>query len=223
MEAPIALFDMDGTLFDYEGQLTKDMKKLMAPGETEYEDIFDETKPYLKERMRLIKSQPGWWRDLPKLDLGWEVMSWALNTGYDTEILTKGPHSNRMAWAEKAECIDFHFCSEVTVNIVGKNKNHYYGRLLCDDFPDYMLGWLKYRPRGLGIMIANSKNAGFSHPNVIRYNGRNFSEVLDAMAAAFDRQPGEHWRDYLCKTSQTHRSQSSPETSLGGNTTPPSL
>src|SRR4051812_15556035 len=109
MEAPIALFDMDGTLFDYEGQLIEDMKKLMAPGETEYEDIFDETEPHLKQRMKLIKSQPGWWRKLPKLDLGWDVLHLAINVGFDCEILTKGPHGNRAAWAEKAECIDIHF------------------------------------------------------------------------------------------------------------------
>jgi 5'-nucleotidase len=197
----VALFDMDETLFAYTRQLRQDMLKLNAPGEPQYtvKELFDESKPWLKARMDMIKSQPGWWRSLPKLERGWTIYHLAKNIGYEVEILTKGPHSKRLAWMEKAECIDMHFGDSVTINIVGKGKGRYYGRMLVDDYPEYMNQWLQWRPRGLGIMIANEENEGYSHPNVIRFDDEDdtLEKIYDAMQAAFIREPGQHWKDRL--------------------------
>lgn len=194
---PVGLFDMDGTLCDYIGQLRVDMEALMAPGEGPYDNLYDETKPWLKVRMDLIKRQPGWWRSLPRLQLGWDVFDRALGLGFEIEILTKGPRSKSHAWAEKVEWIDRHFGPEMTINIVGKDKGHYYGRFLCDDYPPYVEGWLKHRPRGLGILIDNPSNRDFTHPNMIRYDGENLYEVSQHLEAVLKRKSGEHWRDYL--------------------------
>jgi hypothetical protein len=194
---PVGLFDMDGTLFEYVETLRKDMRALMSPGEQEPEDLFDENKPYLKARMDLIKSVPGWWLRLPPLRLGWNVWHLAQRLGFENQILTKGPRSKPLAWAEKAECIHHWFGSDITINIVGKDKDAYYGRFLCDDYIPYIEGWLAHRPRGLGIMVAAKHNEGYSNPNVIRFHGHNLDEVERALTAVYKRGPKEHWRDYL--------------------------
>lgn len=209
---PIALFDMDGTLCDYQGQLRRDMIALMSSEEKEYYNLFDDEKPWLKARMDLIKSKPGWWRKLPRLQLGWDIFSVTQALGFEIEILTKGPRGNRRAWKEKCEWIDDHFGAaesnddiywcrkadhEISVNIVGKDKSRYYGHILCDDFPPYILGWLEHRPRGLGIMISNEHNIKCEHPNLIHYNGTNLEVVIQHLKAVMARKPGERWQQYL--------------------------
>jgi 5'-nucleotidase len=187
----IGLFDMDGTLFDYDGQLRKDLETLMSPNETMPDNIFDESIPWIKARMHLIKSQPGWWRELPKFQLGWDVYEIAVELGFCIDILTKGPRSKPQAWAEKVECIMRHFGDEVVPNIVGKTKKRYYGSFLCDDYPPYVEDWLKHRPRGLAIMPAHDYNKNFTHKNVIRYDGTNLNQVREALLIVSTRQAGE--------------------------------
>jgi 5'-nucleotidase len=191
MMANIGLFDMDGTLFDYEGQLRKDLRLLMSPGEEEPETLWDESKPWIKQRMAVIKRQPGWWRNLPKFQLGWDILEVAKRIGFDLKILTKGPASNPIAWAEKVECISHHFDGSMNIDIVGQSKSGQYGRFLCDDYPDYMKGWLTYRPRGLGVLIANKDNEGFDHPNVIRYDGTNLLAIEHVLIDVYEREPGQ--------------------------------
>jgi hypothetical protein len=197
MEKRIGLFDMDGTLFDYESQLRQDLRKLMAPGEVEPESIFDESLPHVRHRLDLIKSQPGWWRGLPRFPLGWDVHKIATEMGFDIHILTKGPRRKPMAWMEKVQCVQDHFGLSVNIDIVGKDKSARYGHFLVDDWPSYVEEWLKHRPRGLVIMPAHPYNRDFSHPNVIRYDGTNLPEVRSALEAVQRRKPTEHWREAL--------------------------
>lgn len=201
----IALFDMDGTLFDYETTLRKDLLRLASPTERVYFedpncDLWDESKEWLKARIDLIKNQPGWWRDLPILTGGLVLWEEAKGIGFLCKILTKGPRSRSHAWAEKVECIDHHLGQEAEIDIVGgycRPKAGTYGRVLVDDYPQYMEGWLENRPRGLGIMPVHKYNESFSHENVIKYDGYNIEEVATAMNAAFNRPSNQHWRDYL--------------------------
>ncbi len=198
MDDLIGLFDMDGTLFDYEGALRRDLKLLMAPGEEEPEDLFDESKPYLKARMKLIKGTPGWWRNLPTFELGWDIYRLSEAMGFLNHILTKGPKSHPQAWMEKVQCIADHFGSEANIDIMGKDKSARYGRFLCDDYPEYILGWLKYRPRGLVIMPAHDYNKDFTHPNVIRYESVvDLEKVSKVLAAVRRRKSGQHWQECM--------------------------
>lgn len=192
------LFDMDGTLFDYEGQLRRDLLPLMSPGEEMPEDLWDESIPHIKARMSLIKSVPGWWRKLPKFQLGWDVFNLAKQIGFENHILTKGPKLNAMAWAEKVQCIADHFGPEINIDVVGKDKSGRYGRFLCDDYPDYIHGWLSHRPRGLVIMPSQPCNINEKpHPSIIRYDGTNLEEVKRALWAVYLRKDGEPWQNYL--------------------------
>jgi hypothetical protein len=70
-------------------------------------------------------------------------------------------------------------------------KGRVYGRVLYDDYPDYMLKWLKNRPRGLGIMPVTQANKNFTHPQVVRYDGTNHKVVERALQAVFNRKPME--------------------------------
>ena len=58
----IALVDMDGTIADYDGQLTKDLQLLASPGEVVYLpwDELNEYTPHLRARINLIKSHGSW-------------------------------------------------------------------------------------------------------------------------------------------------------------------
>lgn len=199
MDRPIALFDMDGTLFDYDGKLREDLLLIAGPGENLPEDLFD-LPDYLDRRVELIKRQPGWWRNLPILDTGLKVLRAAQEIGFSCQILTKGPRHNPIAWAEKIECIEQRF-PDLDCDIVGKNKDNTYGRVLCDDYPKFVEGWLKHRPRGLAILPAAKCNEDFQHPNAIRFDGNNLDQVICALRAAKERENGQHWKE-LCNSSK---------------------
>lgn len=222
MKNPIAHFDMDGTLFDFHGKLLSDLELLRSPNERMVTNLFDDLPEWIKNRMNLIKGRPGWWRDLPKLQLGWDVYEMAKETGFSVKILTKGPRTDgrnpeiyshhATAWAEKVQCIDKHFGPNVGISIVcqgkpsvyGLDKKDVYGRVLVEDFPEYLEGWLEHRKRGLGIIIDNPSNRGFLHPNVVRYDGTEEAKlkVKKALRAAHDRLPKQHWKDIVGNTSE---------------------
>lgn len=193
----IALFDMDGTLFDLDSRMKEELEKMRSPDEPEISNPFEDL-PWLENRRRAIKRVSGFWRSLPKWKPGWDILEIAKEIGFDIHILTKGPSSKGMgiSWMEKMECIRDHFGSDVTLHI-SENKSVTYGRVLVDDFESYVKDWLHRRCRGLSIMPAHEYNKDFKHPNVIRYDGTNHNEVRLALQAAYDRDAKEHWRDRM--------------------------
>lgn len=192
MSDRVALFDMDGTLFDLNSRMLEELDKMRSPGEPKITDPFED-QPWLENRRRAIKRVPGFWKTLPKYKPGWDILEIAKRIGYDLHILTKGPSSIPAAWMEKVECIRMHMKCDVTIHVT-EDKGVLYGRVLVDDWPPYMKSWLKHRPRGLGIMPAHPENDGFEHPNVIRYTGENIAQVVDALAAAYKREDKQHWK-----------------------------
>ncbi len=175
----IALFDMDGTLADFDGHLAKSMNALKHPDEPDYVSAHDENEPdYIQARRKLIQTYPGWWLEMPTRPGCFTLLHKLKEMGYEIEILTKGPQTKSNAWSEKLLWCQKHFGMDITVNIVGKTKARTYGRILVDDFPDYAESWLARRPRGLVIMPAQPYNVNFSHPNAIRFD-KNLDEVLE--------------------------------------------
>ena len=187
----IALFDMDGSITDYNGAMRRDLELLRAPSEPALpENLWDlERQAHIKHRMHFIKASPGWWRRLAPIEAGLKVVDAARTIGYDINVLTKGPNRHPVGWAEKLEWCRDHLCDSDDVHIT-MNKGLVYGTFLYDDFPEYMTAWLKFRPRGLGIMPATPANEGYEHPNVIRYDGTNFDQVYDALVSAYNRPFG---------------------------------
>lgn len=196
----VGLFDMDGSLFNYEEQLRSDLKEFnfgeihdLWTAENENEEI--------KLRMTEIKARPGWWRNLPKIEAGFQVYELAKSIGFEPYILTKGPDSSPLAWMEKFECCKQWFGENLNVFIVTARKNEdqrkfpckglVFGKFLYDDYIPFMKEWLDNRPRGLGIMLESKQNKDFQHPRVVKYNGENLNEVAHAMQCAYNRKHGE--------------------------------
>jgi hypothetical protein len=185
----VALFDMDGTLCDYTGQLSKDLKKLRSPGEPEFLGESWEATDYIKRRIDMIRASQAWWENLPKLQLGWDILTVAQELRYRVMVLTQGPKRNPAAWAGKKIWIDKNLGQDVDVTIT-RDKGLVYGKVLVDDFPEYIERWLKWRKNGLVIMPANKSNENYAHKQVIRYDGTNLKEVKSAMEKRLQTTPG---------------------------------
>lgn len=187
------LFDMDGSLADYTGRLVADLEMMRSPQEPEITAAnlwtAENAHKWLKVRIRLIKAQPNWWLNLPPIEAGLRVFRESEKIGYNNHILTKGPKKHPDAWSEKHKWCARHLGS-VPVTVTS-DKSLFYGKFLYDDFPDYADAWLKHRPRGLVIMPVTEYNVEYQHPQVVKWDGTNWDEVVHALTAAFNRKHGE--------------------------------
>jgi 5'-nucleotidase len=179
---PIGLFDMDGTLADFDGAIKAGLAKMRSPGEPEPNDIYgdEDNAPWMKERRRAIKQRPGFWFELEPLKLGFDVLQIAQDMNFTNHILSKGPAWQSAAWSEKHQ-----WCNKYvpgTPIILAQDKGLIYGKMLCDDWPPYFMRWLEWRPRGLVVSVEQPWNKGIKHPNVVIYNGENIDEVKERMA-----------------------------------------
>jgi hypothetical protein len=175
---PIALFDLDGTLADYDKSMDRQQNLIRGAKEKRYVKMGPGDKRGPREaRRRLIQSVPGFWRNLEPIKLGFEVLEMATNLGFENHILTKGPQHTNSAWSEKKEWCDEHVPG---LNVhISQDKSMVYGKMLCDDWPGYFMEWLKVRPRGLVVCVEQPWNIDIEHPNVIIYGGYNKAEVYD--------------------------------------------
>jgi 5'-nucleotidase len=195
----IALIDLDGTAADYDSEMQAQMRLIASPGEALYNHrpVLDEDEPdWLKARRKLIQRQPGFWRKLKPLPMGFEVIDELRQLKFDLHVLTKGPKTTPNAWSEKVE-----WCSEHLPDVpvtVGADKSLVYGRVLFDDWPSYFLKWLLVRPRGLVICLAHPWNEEFARggpkaqPNIIRYDGTDVVELREALRRAYERKTREN-------------------------------
>jgi 5'-nucleotidase len=163
-ENNIALIDMDGTIADFDGQMQRDYRtalRLELPGSYH---LPIEAEHNVKD---LIKRQPGWWRKLPRIDLGIYLACRLEAMGFRLMVLTKGPVRTTTAWTEKVEwCQENLPTADVTIT---HDKSLVYGKVLVDDWPEYITPWLVHRPRGLVLMPDRPWNQDFVHPRVRRY------------------------------------------------------
>ena len=141
-------------------------------------DLWDNTPPHIKERMKLIKSVPGWWKNLEPLKIGFDIVNLLRSKGLKIHALTKGPLLNAKAWEEKViwcqQNLDLDKGDRMTITT---DKGLVYGKILVDDYPGYAKRWLRHRPRGLVIMPLSKNNADYKHPQVVLYDGTNLEEV----------------------------------------------
>lgn len=169
MKDQIALIDMDGVLCDHDAAVGRDLKTILG-------DDLTKISPETQDRViGLIRSQPGWWRRLEPIQLGFEIVGVLRDIGFDLNILTKGPNRAKNAWTEKVEwCAQYIPDADVTVTC-GK-KGWVYGRVLVEDWPENIIHWVERRPRGIVLMpdrpsnvnFNHLPNEGFSHPQVHR-------------------------------------------------------
>jgi len=186
---PISLFDMDGTLCDHDKDLLSSLNHLRSPSEEEIVSLRD-IPEYVRKRADLIRSSGDWWENLPKFQLGWDILNVARKLNYRLMILTQGPSDKPDSWSGKKRWIDEHLGQDTDITIT-RDKGLVYGKILVDDYPKYAERWLDWRERGLVIMPANPDNKDFVHERVIRYDGSNIEEVERAMIIARNRGKGE--------------------------------
>ena len=181
LEDNIALFDMDGTICNYDLGLFLALEKLRSPLEPRFTGPLRDGAPdYIKKRADMIRADKEWWANLPRFQLGWDILCVARGLGYRIMILTQGPKKNPNAWSGKKIWIDSNLGENVDVTMT-RDKSLVYGKVLADDFPGYIQGWLKWRKNGLVIMPASEENKDYNHPQVIRYTGENLKQVRESM------------------------------------------
>lgn len=177
----IALFDLDGTLCDHDGQLFADLDRLKAPEEPVYRGNLRNAPEHIRRRAELLREQVAWWTSLPRLQLGFDIMGVADELGYRKMILTQGPSRYPNAWIGKKLWVENELGPDTDITIT-RDKGLVYGKVLVDDFPDYLEKWLAWRTRGLAIMPASQWNANYEHKQVLRYDGTNIEQVREALA-----------------------------------------
>jgi 5'(3')-deoxyribonucleotidase len=159
--------------------MSKALDDLRSPGErAEEAESFGNYsgQDYLRARRNLVKTQPGFWRNLEPLESGFRIVEILRQLDFELHILTKGPQNSTNAWTEKVE-----WCKQYIPDasiVIAQDKGLVYGKVLVDDWPSYVNRWLEWRPRGLIIMPAHKWNVGFEHSNVIRYENSNQEEAI---------------------------------------------
>jgi len=186
----IALFDLDGTLCDYDKIIARDYNLMKSPNEPSYKRFKDDEKPkYFERRIREIRERDGWWEKLPKLKLGFDILKIAKELDFNIHILTKGPTRSQNAWTGKAKWVQKNIKKDYpnAKLTITEDKGLVYGTILIDDYIEYVERWLTWRPRGVVIMPSHPWNEEYSHPNVIRYDGKNIDQVKERMLWAKNR------------------------------------
>lgn len=177
----IALIDLDNTVADHESQLQKDLHAVLG---THLPTV---PKQVREEVGYLIKNKPGWWLNLKPLDYGLSIVETLRQIGFRLTICSKGPSRSVNAWTEKVQWVQMHIPDADIV--LTQDKSIVYGRVLVDDWPDYIKPWLDERPRGIVLMPATPHNKRFKHPRVFRletYNDlRNVKQILQKV---YDRR-----------------------------------
>jgi len=194
MEAKkIALFDMDGTLCNFNGSMAFYLKKINGPNDPPLESMLswdDEMPDYIDERRQLIMRQPNFWRHLRIIRSGIMLLDSAIKIGFDVHVLTKGPSGKEKsgAWQEKVDWCKENLPEDVKITIT-EDKSTTYGRVLVDDYPVYAEGWLKWRPRGKVLMPSYECNKDFEHPNVVKYDPDDLflDDAIKVLEEAYER------------------------------------
>jgi 5'(3')-deoxyribonucleotidase len=188
IDEPVALIDLDGTLADYDGAMTAELLKLQSPHDPPLDPAdMGKGPPWLEARRHLVKQIPGFWRNLPRIPAGFEVLDEIRAAGFRMMVLTNGPWKVPAAWSEKVLWCQEHLpAASITV---GRDKSLVYGRVLFDDWPPYVERWLRWRPRGLVIMLDHARNRGFTDPRVLRYTGAEKDELRARLERAASGTP----------------------------------
>ena len=183
----VALVDLDGTLADYDGAMERDLEPLLTPGE-KYSRAYRRL-PHMQARVNLIRAQAGWWKNLKKLETGFQILDLLRKYNSSLNILTKGPSKTINAWTEKVRWCQCHV-PDAAITIT-QDKGLVYGKVLVDDWPPYVEAWLRWRPRGLVIMPAQVWNRDFEHPQVVKYTGDNLDEVEARLVSVIESAVNE--------------------------------
>ncbi len=123
---------------------------------------------------------PGFWRDLPPLAAGFELLELVREQGFSVHVVTKGPHDVPDAWADKVRWCRRHL-PDVPV-VVTDSKTLVFGHVLIDDWPPYVHDWQRQWPEALAVVPVHPWNHDLPvGARVLRYDGANRPQVREAL------------------------------------------
>jgi hypothetical protein len=194
----VGLFDLDGTLANYEKSMLTWLRLMQAPDEPFYE-VHARNPAYFYQRQCVIRRQPGFWRNLEPMELGFQVLRLAEEVGFrNFHACTRGPGDCPSAWSEKFEWVqqqkqagNLPIDMKITIT---EDKGTIYGRFLCDDHIPFLMRWLEHRKRGLAILVATPSRTidpKSLHPNIFYFDGTQEDELRRKLEKAFVRKQGE--------------------------------
>ena len=190
-EPLIALVDMDNTLCDYHGTLTRDLDAIRSPGEPPTDYQYDASPLHIRERARIIRRQPDWWFNLPPIPSGFAVLELLKKYDYELHILSRSPWSTPNGAGEKIRWAQKHR-REAKITL-SDDKSLVEGAILFDDWPEYVLPWLEKHPNGLVLMPACPWNKDCKHNRIVRFEPNE----LDKVEAALHQR--QEWRNVVLK------------------------
>lgn len=184
-----ALFDMDGSLADFERSLRRELERIRHPDEPPITlGDWNDDPSWLENRKTLIKRRPGFWENLEPIQFGLDLYHWLGELGYRRGVFTKGPRTNYPAWAEKMVWCNKHLpdVDNITMTL---DKGGTYGKILYEDYPTYILQWLAWRPRGRVLLLDAPYNRNFEHPQVLRCYRESLTTQKDSILRFIGRTP----------------------------------
>lgn len=184
---PTALVDLGGTLCDTGPALREGLLRLRGREHANAGFAIESSDPEQAEtERRLVMEAPGFWRALPTLRLGFDLLGLLKVEGFRVHIVTKGPYSAPQAWADKVMWCRRHVPGLPVV--VTDDKSLVHGHVLVDDWLPYVEGWQLRWSTGLAIIPAQSWNAqALVGPRMLRYDGSNLTDVQSALRARLRR------------------------------------
>jgi 5'-nucleotidase len=180
---PVALIDLGDTLCDCNRAINEKFGDLNESTRDEPLTFSPET---LERRRRLVMETPGFWRTLPKNVLGFELLGLLRESGFELQILSKGPREVPQVWADKV-----YWCRTNVPDLpvtITDDKSQVFGNVLVDDWYPYVLRWQQRWPDGLGILPAHPWNGDIDlSPRCLRFDGSNTRAVADAIRLCRER------------------------------------
>ena len=218
----VALVDMDNSVADYELSMLEGLKLLASEAEIQkygpvdcWSTIQDASlKRVLKRRKDYVKKRPGFFEGLPVIQTGMDVVALLQRLGYRLMVASKAPVWGDEPWVEKARWCRKHLPEQgITLT---HDKSLMYGKVLFDDFPEYITAWLEHRPRGHVLMLDGPVNRNFEHSSVFRVMRHNViskagSDQLNAikkfLATPVGPEKGHEVRNQFWETFLVHDPQ----------------
>jgi hypothetical protein len=177
---PIALIDLGGTLCDCSERLRDGLARLDGAPDPPGDGSPDVAAAHREARRRLVMAAPGFWRELPPLAVGFELLELVRELGFRVHVVTKGPHDVPAAWANKVSWCRRHLPG-VPV-IVTDSKTLIFGHVLIDDWPPYVHDWQRQWPEALAVVPVQPWNDDLPlGARVLRYDSASRVEVRDAL------------------------------------------
>lgn len=176
----IAYFDLDNSLADYEQAVLDGLESLRSPNEEITTSIIGRLPDHIFRRKCLITSSVDFWVNLKPIDLGFQVIEICKKIGYKIVVLTCTPKLNPNAATGKLIWSQKHLGKDIDFKLVSQ-KNIDFGHVLYDDFPEYMDGWLKTNPNGLGLVPSCSHNVNYNNNQTVKVNFENLDHVYNLL------------------------------------------